>query len=130
MGVDIRLDVVRMRKNNPLCRKLLVSWSLTIVGLLLMTVYGHFGLIMAIVPVAIAQNMRREHDKGVLERFREQKIWKGFALAYYVGLLIVTIIALVRGIRLDQLPILLFIIMIMFPVFVGMIANDLRVCRK
>lgn len=119
-----------MRKNDSLCRKLLVSWSLTIVGLLLMTFYGHFGLIMAIVPVAIAQNMRREHDKGVLERFREQKIWKGFALAYYVGLLIVTIIALVRGIRLDQLPILLFIIMIMFPVFVGMIANDLRVCRK
>ncbi|MBI3546324.1 MAG: hypothetical protein HY081_06985 [Gammaproteobacteria bacterium] len=114
--------------SNLLCRKLLASWALTAIALLLMARYGHLGLLMAIVPAAIAQNIRLAHDKAAFERLREKKFWKSFALLYYLALLFVTIFALTRDIRLDELPIVAFIVMVMFPIFVAMIVSDFQLC--
>lgn len=119
-----------MMNRNPLCRKLLVSWGLVGVGLLLMARFGQPGLLMAIVPIAFAQNLRLEHDRAAFERLYDNRIWTSFALLYYLVLSVVTIVSLMRDIRLDDLPIVSFIIMMMFPIIVGMIVSDLNVCLR
>lgn len=112
------------------CKSLFISWSLAVIGLWLMTSYGHIGLLLALVPLAIAQNMRLEHDRAMYQRIRESKGWMGFAMLYYVLLLVVVVLSLARGTRLEDLPFVYFVILIMFPIFVAMIANDLRICKR
>lgn len=96
-----------------------------------MNSYGHIGLLLAVVPLVIAQNIRLEHDRAMYQRIRENIGWMGFAMLYYVILLAVVIVSLVRGTRFDiiDLPFIYFLILIMFPIFVAMIVNDFRTCE-
>lgn len=97
-----------------------------------MNSYGHIGLLLAVVPLVIAQNIRLEHDRAMYQRIRENNGWMGFAILYYVILLAVVIVSLVRGTRFDiiDLPFIYFLILIMFPIFVALIVNDFRTCEE
>lgn len=110
------------------CRTLLMTWILAITGILLMAKFGHIGILMAAIPLGIAQNMRLVHDKEMYMRIRNQVGWMIVFLSYYVFLLVITILVLGTNFRFDDLPMAAFILIIMLPIFVAMFVNDIRTC--
>lgn len=110
------------------CQTLLMTWILAIVGVLLMAKFGHIGILMAAIPLGIAQNMRLEHDKEMYMRIRNQVRWMAFVISYYALLLVTTILVLGTNFRFDDLPMAAFILIIMLPIIVAMFVNDIRTC--
>lgn len=112
------------------CGKLLATWFLAGIAIFLMARFEQVGVLMAILPIGIAQNMRLEHDRSYYAYFRENRIWQIFAAVYYFVLLVVALVAVPRGVRLMDLPLVAFIIMIMCPFLFIMIYGDMKTCGQ
>jgi uncharacterized membrane protein YhdT len=110
------------------CGKLLVSWVLVGVGVFLVAHFEQVGVLMAIVPMGIAQSMRLENDRAMYAYFRENRFWLGLTVTYYFVLLVVAVVAAVQGIHLINLPLVIFIVMIMGPYLFIMLYGDMKNC--
>jgi len=116
--------------NNPDCRALLISWTLAAVGVYLISVFERGGVLLAIIPIAIAQNMRLAHDQIMFERIRHSSWWMRFSGVYYFVLLMVSIVSVRKDIQLIDMPFIYFVLMILFPFLLAMIVNDLAQCSR
>ena len=90
--------------------------------------FGQAGVLMAIAPMGIAQSVRFEHDRAMYAHLRENRTWQGFAVVYYLVLLVVTIAATLQGVRIMDLPLVILILMIMCPFLFIMVYGDIKNC--
>jgi hypothetical protein len=94
---------------------------------------AHFeqvGVLMAIVPMGIAQNIRYEHDRAYYAYFRENRTWQRFTVVYYLILLVVALVAAARGVHLIDIPLVAFIVMMMCPFIFIMVYGDIKTCGQ
>ena len=70
------------------CRVLVSSWIFIISGFVL---YHSFGLLMSILPFAIAAVLRGDHDRSIKENTRKNQKLLAIVALYYLGLSIYTI---------------------------------------
>lgn len=108
--------------------KISVTWTVVIMMFVLNEKFGDAGLLVAVGLVAIAQRMRLAHDKALASRLWENQLWKGFTVTYYLVLLVVAIITAMLEVRLANIPILYFAVMLLFPILAPAIVNDIRTC--
>lgn len=118
----------RVVANNQSCLTLLVSWILLGSALLLAQQFGQLGLVAGLVPIGIAQRLRLAHDRALLERVRTHSGWITFILLYYAIFGVVVVVSAVKGIKLYHLPLVMFLLVIFFPILVACVVNDLKTC--
>lgn len=112
--------------NDISCKKLLLSWVLVFVGVLVVSKYLTTGLLIAAIPFGIAAKIREEHDKALLRRVYANKGWQYFALSYYLVVLAVVLFHAREALK-APLPLLAGVLLL--PLLVPMIRNDIRSCR-
>ncbi|HEU4653400.1 MAG TPA: hypothetical protein VFS47_05405 [Steroidobacteraceae bacterium] len=114
-----------MEAERPTSLHLLLSWVCVIGAIALIGAYGNTGWLAALLPMGIAMRIRQAHDKELFDRLRESGLWQRIAIVYYGALLIVVLVALSQGTRVDQYPFFVEAIVLLFPGFVCMAWNDL-----
>ena len=119
-----------MEAERPTCFELLISWLCIVVALALMALYGNGGWLASLLPVFVAMRMRRDHDRELFDRLRASGAWQRILLAYYGPLSIVVLIAVLRGKRVDQFPVFVQMMILLFPGFACMAWNDLAAPRR
>jgi hypothetical protein len=115
---------------GPTCKALVFSWLLGIGGLTLMNRFGHLGFVLALGPLAVAQHLRGDHDKQMLDRYRDSTWAKGFALVYYMIIFAACAIALSRRKDPGSLPSGVIMVAFFFPFIVGMLVTDHATCSQ
>jgi hypothetical protein len=116
---------------TPTCRALLISWFLFVAGTCAMQFLEHTGIVIAILIGPFWQNIRGKHDQEIAEwLFRGSGIAPVLAATYYVLVCITFAILVANGYRLDDLPLAVFIVVILFPPLVAMAVADHRICSR
>jgi hypothetical protein len=80
------------------CGKLVFTWVLVGIGVFLMTRFQQAGVLVAIIPMGIAQSIRLEHDRSYFRYFRENKTWQVATAFYYLMLLVISVVAVMGGV--------------------------------
>jgi SNF family Na+-dependent transporter len=112
------------------CGQLLVSWVLFAAGMVLIGRYEHVGFLLALLPLAVCQKIRVQHDRLMLERCRESRPWQVFALLYYAILLIIVAVGISRGVDFVNYPLVAVVVAVMLPFLVAMAAADRALCMR
>ncbi len=112
------------------CKKLIFSWVLISIGVIFISVFEQAGVFMAVVPLAIAQNIRIDHDLSYYRYFRTNRIWQTGTAVYYLLLLGVSVVAVMIDLRLMNIPLILFIAMMICPFIFIMAYGDIKGCRQ
>jgi len=95
-----------------------------------MTRFQQAGVLVAIIPMGIAQSIRLEHDRSYFRYFRENKTWQVATAFYYLMLLVISVVAVMGGVRLMDMSLVAFIVMMMFPFFIIFVYGDIKACGQ
>jgi peptidoglycan/LPS O-acetylase OafA/YrhL len=112
------------------CGQLVASWLLMVLGFALISRYEHLGFLMAFLLLIGAQRIRDDHDREIIERCRNNPVWKAFAAIYYFGLLAVAVEAVWHHHDLANDSIGILMVLFFFPFLIAMLAADYAVCSK
>lgn len=113
-----------------MCRKLRSSWILICIGLFFMFTFEQMGVLLAILPFAVAQNVRLEHDKVLLNRCKENQLAMFFVATYYLLLLCFVVAAIMKGIDIVRtVQFSLAFLAFFFPILIGMLVGDILECK-
>jgi len=113
---------------RPDCGQLVVSWVLLVGAVTLMGSLGHMGFLLALPLMVIVQRVRGEHDRASLERYKQNSLYMGMALFYYLVVLTLAGVSLMRHRDLLSMNFGLLMVVFFLPVMVGMLAADHAVC--
>jgi hypothetical protein len=119
-----------MIENRPTCGALVGSWLLFALAIALMDRYGNGGILIAIFLGPLFARLRGNHDKATISKLRETGAWQRILLGYFAFLLIAVLLGMGRGVRFAKLPFLEFLIMMMLPALIVMIAADVALCSR
>jgi len=116
-------------ENHPSCLSLLPTWLLAILMIIAINSYGVVGLMLGLVLLTVGQRVRGEHDQIFAKRVLQSKRWKAFFTIYYLFILgPIVIYSVLEHIYLSRLPVMVFVLLLGFPVIVAMLINDLSNC--
>jgi len=112
------------------CNTLLISWVLMIIGFWPVVTMGHIGLVIGLVPIVLGQVIRAKHDKAQLDEFRRRQGPMLFAALYWLALAGLTIAVRMRGMKLDEIPLGVAVLLFSGPLIVAMVVGDIKVCSR
>jgi len=118
-----------MEAEHPTCTQLLVSWLCILLGIALMASYGNGGWLASLLPMFVAMRIRHEHDQELFDRLRASGAWQRILLAYYGPLFIVVLLAVLQGKRVDQLPVFIQMLILLFPALACTAWNDVSASK-
>lgn len=117
-------------KNSLSCGQIAFTWSTVAIMVVVSAKYGNRGLLLTLPLVAIAQNIRHEKDQELIQQLRQAGLWDIPTAVYYVGLFGVALFALHEHVKLMDMPIIYFALMLTFPLVFPVMIKDIVTCFR
>jgi len=104
------------------CMRLFFSWFIIVMGI---SLYTRIGFVVSLFIIGIGAYLRKKEDAYLFNLVAKSMFWKIFNLIYY---LCMGLVIFIFDIRLSNVDMLLFIVIILLPLLILALSQDIKEC--